>query len=101
MTLSVEREGNRFRVKWQGNSLDWFPDTATNRKAVLVFLRYFRAERGRRYTVSEPFRKNEKTRCHRFELSSCEIEGKIAAGGISWHTQSDHRTRSFGLCWRG
>ena len=58
-------------------------------------------ERHEGYTVSEPFRKNEKTRCYRFELPSCEIEDRIVAGGISWHTQLDHRKRSFGLCWRG
>ena len=39
MTLSVEKEGSRFRVKWQGNSTDWLPDTSSNRKAMLVFLR--------------------------------------------------------------
>ena len=53
MTLSVEKESNRFRVKWQGNSLDWFPDTGTNRKAVLVFLRYFRDEMGKRLPFQE------------------------------------------------
>lgn len=40
MTLSVERENSRFRVKWQENSIDWLPDTASSRKAVLVFLRF-------------------------------------------------------------
>jgi len=53
MTLSVEKESNRFRVKWQGNSLDWFPDTSSNRKAVLVFLRYLRDEKGRRLPFAE------------------------------------------------
>ena len=40
MTLSVEKEDNRFRVVWQGYSTDWFPDTVTSRKSVLVFLRW-------------------------------------------------------------
>ncbi len=53
MTLSFEKEGNRFRVKWQGNSIDWFPDTASNRKAVLVFLRYFRDESGKHLPFKE------------------------------------------------
>jgi transposase-like protein len=44
MTLSVEKEGSRFRIKWQGNSIDWLPDTTSNRKAVLVFLRCLRDE---------------------------------------------------------
>ncbi len=39
MTLSVEKEGNRFRVRWQGYSICWLPDTLSNRKAILVFLR--------------------------------------------------------------
>jgi len=33
--------------------MDWFPDTASNRKAVLVFLRYFRDERGKRLPFKE------------------------------------------------
>ena len=53
MTLSVEKECNRFRVEWQGNSIDWLPDTASNRKAVLLFLRYFRDERGKRLPFKE------------------------------------------------
>ncbi|MFC1717721.1 hypothetical protein ACFL6S_28935 [Candidatus Poribacteria bacterium] len=40
MTLSFEKEDNRFRVEWQGNSIDWLPDTVSNRKSVLVFLRW-------------------------------------------------------------
>jgi predicted DNA binding CopG/RHH family protein len=47
MTLSVEKEGSRFRVKWQGNSIDWLPDTTSNRKAALVFLRCLRGENGK------------------------------------------------------
>ncbi len=46
MTLSVEREDNRFRVEWQGNSIDWLPDTPCSRKAVLVFLRMLKDEKG-------------------------------------------------------
>ena len=48
------------------------------------------------YTVSEPFQKNEKMRCYRFGLPSCEFEGRIVTGGISWHTRSDHRKRNSG-----
>jgi hypothetical protein len=44
MTLSVVKEDNRFRVEWQGYSTDWYPDTTSNRKAVLVFLRCLRDE---------------------------------------------------------
>ncbi len=47
MTLSVEKEGSRFRVQWQGNSMDWLPDTISNRKAALVFLRCLRDEKGK------------------------------------------------------
>jgi hypothetical protein len=47
MTLSVEKEGNRFRVEWQGNSIDWLPDTASNRKTILVLLRCLRDENGK------------------------------------------------------
>jgi len=47
MTLSVEKEGNRFRVEWQGNSIDWLPDTVSNRKAILVLLRCLRYENGK------------------------------------------------------
>ena len=48
MALQIIVEGNRFRVKWQGNFIDWLPDTASNRKTILVFLRLLRNERGRR-----------------------------------------------------
>jgi transposase-like protein len=47
MTLSVVKEGNRFRVEWQGYSTDWLPDTASNRKTILVFLRCLRGENGK------------------------------------------------------
>jgi transposase-like protein len=47
MTLSVEKEDNRFRVVWQGYSTDWFPDTVTSRKSVLVFLRWLLDENGK------------------------------------------------------
>ncbi len=51
MTLKVIEEDSRFRVEWQENSqgysIDWLPDTPSNRKAVLVFLRMLRDERGK------------------------------------------------------
>ncbi|MCP3999905.1 MAG: transposase, partial [Gammaproteobacteria bacterium] len=48
MTLSVEREDNRFRIEWQGNSIDWLPDTPCSRQAVLVFLRMLKDGQGKR-----------------------------------------------------
>ncbi len=54
MTLSVEREDNRFRVEWQGNSIDWLPDIPSSRKAILVFLRMLKDEQGKRmFTFQE------------------------------------------------
>ena len=66
MALFVKEENNRFRVEWQGNSeaseeysteeysTDWLPDTPSNRKAILVFLRLLRDERGKRvFTFQE------------------------------------------------
>jgi transposase-like protein len=45
MALWVLKEDNRFRVEWQGHSTDWLPDTPSNRKAILVFLRLLKDER--------------------------------------------------------
>jgi len=54
MTLTVEREDNRFRVEWQGYSIDWLPDTPSNRKSILVFLRLLRDDIGKRvFTFGE------------------------------------------------
>ena len=39
MALIVEEKDNRFRVLWQEYSIGWLPDTISNRKAILVFLR--------------------------------------------------------------
>ena len=47
MALTVEEKNNRFRVKWQGNSIDWLPDTPSNRKSIMVFLRILVDERGK------------------------------------------------------
>ena len=44
MALSVVKEDNRFGVKWQGYSTGWLPDTESNRKSMLVFLRLLRNE---------------------------------------------------------
>jgi transposase-like protein/predicted DNA binding CopG/RHH family protein len=41
MALIVEQEDSRFRVRWQEYSIGWLPDTISNRKAILVFLRLF------------------------------------------------------------
>ena len=45
MALSVVKEDNRFRVEWQGYSIDWLPDTSSNRKSILVFLRLLKNEK--------------------------------------------------------
>ena len=51
MALSVVKEDNRFRVEWQVDSqeysTDWLPDTPSNRKAMVVFLRLLRDEDGK------------------------------------------------------
>ena len=47
MALTVVKEDSRFRVEWQGGSIDWLPDTPSNRKAVMVFLRLLRDEEGK------------------------------------------------------
>ncbi len=39
MAMEIQEEDSRFRVKWQGFSIDWFPDTLSNRKTILVSLR--------------------------------------------------------------
>ena len=54
MAMEIQEKDNRFRVIWQGNSTDWFPDTASNRKAVLVFLRSLVDDKGKRvFTFQE------------------------------------------------
>jgi hypothetical protein len=47
MTLKVLKEDNRFGVEWQGYSIVWLPDTISNRKAILVFLRLLCDESGK------------------------------------------------------
>lgn len=51
MTLKLLSEDNRFRLEWQGYSTHWLPDTPSNRKAMLVFLRTLRDEKGK-YTFT-------------------------------------------------
>ena len=54
MALIVEEKNSRFRVKWQGNSIQWLPDTASNRKTVAVSLRLLLDEKGKRvFTLQE------------------------------------------------
>jgi len=52
MVLEIQEKDNTFRVKWQVNSqgfsTDWIPDTPSNRKSVLVFLRLLRNDKGKR-----------------------------------------------------
>jgi len=47
MALQIVVEDNRFRVEWQGYSIGWLPDTISNRKAILVFLRLLQDEKGK------------------------------------------------------
>lgn len=58
MALFVVEEDNRFRVKWQVNSqecsTDWLPDTPSNRKITVVFLRLLCDEEGKQlFTFQE------------------------------------------------
>jgi hypothetical protein len=54
MALSVVKEDNRFRLEWQGNSIDWLPDTPSNRKTMVVILRLLQNEQGKRvFTFQE------------------------------------------------
>jgi transposase-like protein len=39
MAMEIQERDSRFRVVWQDFSMDWIPDTPTNKKALLVFLR--------------------------------------------------------------
>ena len=39
MAMEIQEKDSRFRVVWQGFSMDWIPDTSTNKKVLLVFLR--------------------------------------------------------------
>ena len=52
MVLEIHEKDSMFCVKWQVNSqrfsIDWLPDTSSNRKSVLVFLRLLRNEKGKR-----------------------------------------------------
>ena len=48
MTLEISGEDNRFRLIWQGYSIGWLPDTPSNRKAILVFLRLLCDGNGKR-----------------------------------------------------
>ena len=46
MALEIQKKDSKFRIVWQGFSTDWIPDTPSNRKAMLVFLRSLR-DRGK------------------------------------------------------
>lgn len=46
MALSVVVKDSKFRVEGQGYFTDWLPDTPSNRKALVVFLRLLRDENG-------------------------------------------------------
>lgn len=52
MVLEINEKDSTFAVKWQVNSqefsTDWIPDTPSNRKSVLVFLRLLRNNKGKR-----------------------------------------------------
>ena len=47
MALQIVVEDNRFRVEWQGYSIVWLPDTISNRKSIVVFLRLLCDENGK------------------------------------------------------
>ena len=51
MVLEINEKDSMFTVKWQVNSqrfsTDWIPDTPSNRKSVLVFLRLLRNDKGK------------------------------------------------------
>jgi len=58
MVLEINEKDSMFCVKWQVNSqgfsTDWIPDTPSNRKSVLVFLRLLRNDKGKRlFTFQE------------------------------------------------
>ena len=47
MALEIQKKDSKFRIVWQGFSTDWLPDTPSNRKAMLVFLRSLRDSKGK------------------------------------------------------
>jgi hypothetical protein len=47
MALEIQKKDNKFRIVWQGFSMDWIPDTPSNKKAMLVFLRSLRDSKGK------------------------------------------------------
>ena len=48
MAIIVTEKDNRFRIEWQGHFItDWLPDTPSNRKAMVVFLRSLLDEKGK------------------------------------------------------
>ena len=62
MVLEINEKDSMFCLKWQVNSqgfsqwlsTDWIPDTPSNRKSVLVFLRLLRNDKGKRlFTFAE------------------------------------------------
>jgi len=58
MVLEIHEKDSMFCVKWQANSqsssIDWLPDTSSNRKSVLVFLRMLGNDEGKRlFTFAE------------------------------------------------
>jgi len=54
MALSFVREDNRFTAEWQGHFAISLPDTSSNRKATLVFLRSLHDSSGKRlFTFQE------------------------------------------------
>jgi transposase-like protein len=58
MVLEIQEKDSMFTVRWQVNSrgfsTDWIPDTPSNRKSVLVFLRLLRNDKGKRlFTFQE------------------------------------------------
>lgn len=54
MTINIDRENNKFRVKTQQFNTEWIPDTLENRKTTVVFLRLMEDENGKKlFTLQE------------------------------------------------
>ena len=48
MALEIQEKDNRFRAIWQGHfTTDWLPDTPSNRKSMVVFLRSLLDDEGK------------------------------------------------------
>ncbi|MEW6619776.1 MAG: hypothetical protein AB1422_10650 [bacterium] len=77
--LEIKQDGNRFCVIGRGFNIGWLLDTASNRKAVLVFIRLFRDKAGKPlYTHQEL---SEIVGSKNRQASSSHMEQFHACGG--------------------